>query len=265
MIKLSKRTQNSAQQSASKSSETTTVKPPKVALVCDWLINVGGAEKVLLKLHEIYPDAPIYTSKYDQKGIDWFKNADVRTGSLQKYPNFMRKLIGPLRQRYFEKLDLSAYDLVISVTGAEAKAVKAKNGLHISYCHVPTQYYWGMYEDYLKNPGFGLLNPVIRIGLRLIIKPLRKADLRATNSPDYYITISDYAKEQIKYFYNRESIVIHPPVETRVFSRRSNKGAEGLAEATAEHEGASPVTTGASDPSPKGTIIVVFNNQPRCC
>ena len=59
----------------------------KVALVCDWLTNVGGAEKVLLRIHQLYPEAPIYTSKYDPKGIDWFKDADVRTGWLQKFPS----------------------------------------------------------------------------------------------------------------------------------------------------------------------------------
>ncbi|MBR3180287.1 glycosyltransferase [Candidatus Saccharibacteria bacterium] len=194
-------------------------KAPKVALVCDWLVSVGGAEKVLLKLHQLYPDAPIYTSKYDEKGIDWFKDADVRTGSLQKYPNSMRKLLGPLRQRYFSNLDLSAYDLVISVTGAEAKAVKAKNGLHISYCHVPTQYYWQMYKDYIKNPGFGPLNFLVRFFFRLMIRPLRKADLKAAQHPDYYITISEYARELIKKYYGRDAIIIHPPVETHDFGR----------------------------------------------
>ena len=132
----------------------------KVALVCDWLTNVGGAEKVLLRIHQLYPEAPIYTSKYDPKGIDWFKDAEVRTGWLQHFPSKMRRVLGPLRQWYFSHLDLSDYDLIISVTGAEAKAVKSgkrlheagkKNvkcphGLHISYCHVPTQYYWQMYE-----------------------------------------------------------------------------------------------------------------------
>ena len=118
----------------------------KVALVCDWLTNVGGAEKVLLEMHRIFPEAPIYTSQYDPKGIDWFLDADVRTGRLQKFPISWRRILGPFRQKYFSHLDLSEYDLVISVTGAEAKAVKAPNGVHISYCHVPTQYYWQMHS-----------------------------------------------------------------------------------------------------------------------
>ena len=226
----------------------------KVALVCDWLTNVGGAEKVLLELHRLYPKAPIYTSKYSKKGIGWFDDADVRTGWLQVFPVFLRRFLGPLRQRWFSKLDLSGYDLVISVTGAEAKAVKCPNGLHISYCHVPTQYYWQMYDDYVKNPGFGVLNPVVRFFFKLMVKPLRKADFKASQAPDYYVTISEYAKELISKYYKREAVVIHPPVEVSDFKRGLNMPVEGLSEVTTENEGASPVTTGASDPSPKQAI-----------
>ena len=132
---------------------------------------------------------------------------------------------------YFSRLDLSEYDLIISVTGAEAKSVKSgrrlheegkknvKNphGMHISYCHVPTQYYWQMYDDYIKNPGFGVLNPLVRLVFRLVVRPLRRADYKAAQSPDYYVTISEYAKEMISKYYRREAIVIHPPVEVETF------------------------------------------------
>ena len=207
----------------------------RVALVCDWLTNVGGAEKVLLRIHQLYPEAPIYTSKYDPKGIDWFKDADVRTGWLQKFPSKMRRVLGPLRQWYFSHLDLSDYDLIISVTGAEAKAVKSgrrlheagkknvkrPNALHISYCHVPTQYYWQMYDEYVKNPGFGILNPLVRFFFKLMVRPLRKADLKAAQNPDYFVTISDYAKEQIKKYYGREAVVVHPGVEVEDFKMKT--------------------------------------------
>lgn len=206
----------------------------KVAIVCDWLTNVGGAEKVLLRVHKMFPKAPIYTSKYDSRGIDWFRDADVRTGWLQIFPTFLRRVLGPLRQGYFSRLDLSEYDLIISVTGAEAKSVKSgkwlerhgkksanPRGIHISYCHVPTQYYWGMYDEYMKQPGFGVLNPLVRFCFWLLVKPLRRADLKAAERPDYYVTISEYAKEQIKRYYNRDAVVIHPPVEIDEF--RFNK------------------------------------------
>lgn len=204
----------------------------KVAIVCDWLTNVGGAEKVLLEIHQMYPEAPIYTSKYDSKGIDWFRDADVRTGWLQVFPTGMRRMLGPLRQWYFSRLNLSEYDLIISVTGAEAKAVKSgrwlarhgkksKNpkGIHISYCHIPTQYYWQMYDDYLKNPGFGALNFVVRFFFKLFVRPLRSADYRAAQKPDYYITISKYAKQEFLRYYKRNAVVISPAVETEFFSK----------------------------------------------
>ena len=207
----------------------------KVAIVCDWLTNVGGAEKVLLRIHRMYPKAPIYTSKYDPKGIDWFEGADIRTGWLNKFPTWMRRVMGPLRQRYFSRLDLSEYDLIISVTGAEAKAVrsgkwlaehgkKAANsrGIHVSYCHVPTQYYWQMYDEYMRNPGFGILNPFVRFFFKMLVVPLRKADLKAAQVPDYYVTISEYAKEQFKTYYGREAVIVHPPVEIKDFQMGKN-------------------------------------------
>ena len=189
----------------------------KVALVCDWLTNVGGAEKVLFEVHRLFPEAPIYTSKYDPKGIDWFKDVDVRTGWLQKFPTKMRRILGPFRQWYFSHLNLAEYDLVISVTGAEAKAVKVPNGVHISYCHVPTQYYWQMYDDYVKNPGFGVFNPFVRFFFKLLVWPLRKADLKSAQRPDFFVTISEYAREQIEKYYGRDAVVIHPPVEIEDF------------------------------------------------
>lgn len=195
----------------------------KVALVCDWLTNVGGAEKLLLEIHKMYPKAPIYTSKYNKKGIDWFNDADVRTGWLQIFPTCLRRFLSPLRSRYFKKLDLSSYDLIISVTGAEAKGVKKGNALHICYCHVPTQYYWAMYDEYVKNPGFGILNPLVRFFFKLFVKPLRKADYKAAMRPDFFVTISQYAKEEIKKYYHRDAIVINPPVEIEGFKREGKR------------------------------------------
>lgn len=195
------------------------MRKPKVAIVCDWLTNVGGAEKVILRIHQLYPDAPIYTSMYDPKGIDWFGDAEVKTGWMQIFPSKLRRFLGPLRQIYFSHLDLSGYDLVISVTGAEAKAVRVPDGVHISYCHVPTQYYWQMYDDYLQNPGFGILNPLVRVVFRLLVAPLRRADFKSAQRPDYFVTISEYAKEQIEKYYQREAVVIHPPVEVDDFRK----------------------------------------------
>lgn len=211
-----------------------------VALVCDWLTEKGGAEKVLLELHHLYPDAPIYTSQYRKKRIDWFDDAAVKTGWLNLFPAAFRRILGPLRQLYFSHLDLSHYDLVISVTGAEAKAVRTKakpyrtatekgkyevylpmqpHTTHICYCHVPTQYYWQSYDRYLKNPGFGIFSPFVKFFFRLLVKPLRKADFVAAQQPDHFVTISSYAAEQIKKYYHRDATIIYPPVDVQKFAK----------------------------------------------
>lgn len=197
----------------------------KVAIVCDWLTNVGGAEKVLLEIHRLYPKAPIYTSKYSPSGIDWFSDADVRTGWLQIFPAFLRRILGPLRARWFRRLDLTEYDLVISVTGAEAKCIsRLKLGAkHISYCHAPTQYYWQLYDTYVKNPGFGILNPLVRFFFKLLVGPLRKKDFEGAQKVSEFVTISEYTRELIRKYYKREATVIHPPVEVEKFKNDNDK------------------------------------------
>ena len=190
----------------------------KVALVCDWLTELGGAEKVLLAFHEMYEDAPIYTSQYRPRKAHWFKGMDVRTGWLQPFPAWSRRFIVPLRQHFFAHLDLSEYDLIISVTGADAKFIQPR-GKHICFCHVPTQYYWGKYHEYLKNPGFGPLNPLIRPIFRKIAPHLRQRDFLASQKPDQFITISQFAKQEIEAFYKREAKVISPPVNIGVFTQ----------------------------------------------
>lgn len=190
----------------------------KVALVCDWLTELGGAEKVLLAFHEMYKNAPIYTSQYRSRKAHWFKGMDVRTGWLQPFPAWSRRLIVPLRQHFFAHLDLSEYDLIISVTGADAKFIQPR-GKHICFCHVPTQYYWGKYHEYLKNPGFGPLNPLIRPIFRKIAPHLRQRDFLASQNPDQFITISQFAKQEIEAFYKREAKVISPPVNIGVFTQ----------------------------------------------
>jgi glycosyltransferase involved in cell wall biosynthesis len=186
----------------------------KVALVCDWLTGFGGAERVVLELHKMFPDAPIYTSQYNPNKIDWFKDADVRTGWLQKLPSGLKKFLPVLRARYFSRLNLNGYDLVISAGGAEAKAVRTDSStVHINYCYAPTHYYWSRYDYYMKHPGFGAFNWPARLGLRLLVGPLRHWDRKAAQRADHVIAISTHIQKEIKKYYGRESVVIHPPVD----------------------------------------------------
>src|SRR5690606_13592710 len=162
-------------------------KSPKVAIVCDWLIG-GGAEKVVLELHNMFPDAPIYTS-YVTKRWKRELHGKVKTGFLQYWPfSKIRKYIPFLRILYFTTLRLKKYDVIISSSGAEAKGVKTrKDQVHVSYMHAPTHYYWGRYDEYIANPGFGRFDWLARLGLKLLIGPLRRWDYKAAQRPDYII------------------------------------------------------------------------------
>lgn len=197
---------------------------PRIAIVCDWLTNIGGAERVVYELHRLYPDAPIYTSQYDADKLDWFADADVRTTWLQNLPKGLRKFLPVLRACAFSRLDLRDYDIVISSSGAEAKAVRRlkKDALHISYCHSPTHYYWSRYIEYIKNPGFGWLDPLARLGLKVLAKPMRIWDYRAAQRPDVMIANSHHIQARIRDYYNRESTVIFPPVDMKRFQKAAN-------------------------------------------
>lgn len=202
---------------------------PKVAIVHDWLVG-GGAERVVLELHRMYPDAPIYTSYATD---EWRKrlNGTVVTGFLQNWPfGPLRKLLPLLRIWWFTHLDLSEYDVVISSSGnGEAKGVKTHaHTTHICYCHSPTHFYWRNYELYLRQPGFGRFDPLARLGLRLLIGPLRRWDLRASKRPDYYIANSTHIQQDIKKYYNRDAAVIFPPVDTTRFKPLAHKTRHGF-------------------------------------
>ena len=176
----------------------------KVAIVCDWLTGIGGAERVVLELHKLYPEAPIYTSQYTPSKIDWFDGVDVRTGWLQKLPPQLKKFLPVLRAWYFSHLDLSNYDLVLSASGAEAKGVTTgPNTVHVSYCHSPTHYYWQRYDEYLAHPGLPRgLNWLGRLGLKMLVSPLRRWDKRAAKRPTALIANSTHIQAMIKKLIN---------------------------------------------------------------
>ncbi|HUD06347.1 MAG TPA: glycosyltransferase [Candidatus Saccharimonadales bacterium] len=196
-----------------------------VAIVCDWLTSIGGAERVVFALHQMFPTAPIYTSQYNPKAINWSSNADVRmSGFLQRLPVVLRKFLPAFRAWYFSHLDLSSYDLVISSSGAEAKSVRTGPlTIHVCYCHAPTHYYWMRYESYIKNPGFQKFDWLAKFGLRLLVKPMRRWDKKVAQRPDYMIANSSFTRSEIKKYYGRDSVIIHPPIDIDRFSPKVEK------------------------------------------
>jgi glycosyltransferase involved in cell wall biosynthesis len=189
---------------------------PKVAIVYDWLTNMGGAERVVLSIHKAFPGAPIFTSVFDPEGCPQFKDLDIRTTWLQRLPKALRKrhqLFPLFRTHAFRRLDLKEYDIVISVSSAEAKAVRVRpDARHICYCLTPTRYYWSHYEEYKREPGLGPLNPFVRLFLPAFVGLLRRLDLRAAQGVTEFVAISSAIASRIKTFYGRESTIIYPPV-----------------------------------------------------
>lgn len=204
----------------------------KVAIVHDWLTNMGGAEPVVLEISKLFPDAPIYTSVYDSGAMPAFRDKDVRTTYLQKVlPKKLRykHVLWPvLRSFAFRKLDLSEYDIIISSASAEAKSIKKRSdAIHICYCHTPTRYYWSHYEEFKKEFNFGIATPLIRPFIPLFVGWMRKKDLASVKGVDYFIANSEVTKKRIKQYYKRDAVVLHPPVDTKKFIDTTLKSSRG--------------------------------------
>lgn len=202
---------------------------PRVAIVCDFLTVMGGAENVVLAMHEAFPDAPIYTAIYNEKKMPQFKELDVRTSRLQKYPRIIRKyhkLFPTLAVKAMRKLDLSEFDIILTSSYLHGHQVTKtrKDQVVINYCHTPPRYYWSHYDEYRKNPGYGKLNPIVRTLMPLMVPHQRALDIEAADKVDVFIANSTETQQRIADYYERKSIVIHPPVDTRRFAPSKNRG-----------------------------------------
>lgn len=189
----------------------------KVAIVHDWLTNMGGAEQVVRVLHEMFPEAPIYTSLFipDKLSSD-LAVADVRTSFLQRLPKWLRRqqLLLPLMPLAFEFFDLSQYDLVISSSSACAKGiVTSVDTQHICYCYTPMRYAWDFTHEYIN--GTGRLKKWIA---KILMHKIRQWDRLSADRVDYFIAISSVVQQRIKKHYRRDSVVLYPPVEINRFA-----------------------------------------------
>jgi glycosyltransferase involved in cell wall biosynthesis len=191
--------------------------PMRVALVHDWLVTLGGADRVLLALHALFPQAPVYTTVFDPSRLPGaFAALDVRPSWLQRLPrrDGWHRWLVPLMPLAVRAFDLRGYDLVISSSHACAKGVAVPPGAtHICYCYTPMRYAWDQRDAYLAafpRP----LRPAARATLRW----LRRWDAATAASVHHFVAISHFVAERIRRYYGRPAAVIFPPVDTDFFT-----------------------------------------------
>lgn len=183
----------------------------RIALVYDRVNKWGGAERVLLSLHKLFPDAPLFTSVYDRQKALWAKIFDVKTSFLKYFPiaKTSHELFALFMPVAFESFSFDEFDVVISITSEAAKGIITKpHTLHICICLTPTRYLWSGYDEYFSNSA-------VRFFSKPVIAYLRSWDLLASKRPDFYIAISNNVRNRIKKYYRRDSSVIYPPLTLR--------------------------------------------------
>lgn len=190
----------------------------KVALIHDHLAQMGGAEKVLQVLVEMFPQAPIYTLLYDEKNIKKnFPQSIILPSIIQKLPGSIRhyKWYMPFMPMAIEFCDLRDYDLVISSASAFAKGViTAPDALHICYCHTPTRYLWSDTHQYINDLKY---NKYFKKIISLILNYVRMWDRLAADRVDVFVANSRTVQKRIKKYYKREAEIIYPNIEEEKF------------------------------------------------
>ncbi len=198
----------------------------KIALVHDWLINPGGAEKCLEVFHELYPAAPLYTLLYSAKTAETlnFEPEKVTASHLQKRPGILKNYRKYLALLPFaiEQFDLSEFDIILSSSHCVAKGVLSKGEqLHICYCHTPVRYAWDLTHEYLRENS--LEKGFKSLLARIVLHYIRLWDLHSANRVDYFIANSQYTARKIWRTYRRRAEVIYPPVNLQFFQPRQAK------------------------------------------
>jgi glycosyltransferase involved in cell wall biosynthesis len=199
----------------------------KTAIVHEWLVNYAGSERCVESFTNIWQDAPVFAlvdflNEEERKII--LKGRKAQTSFIQKLPlakTHHRKYL-PLFPLAIEQFDLNNYDLVLSSSHAVAKGVLTNSDqLHICYCYTPMRYAWDLYHIYLKEAG--LLTGISGLAAKMILHKLRTWDIISSNRVDHFVAISNHISKRIKKTYNRDSVVIYPPVDVHLFECNPDK------------------------------------------
>lgn len=189
----------------------------KIALVFDWMTNNGGAEKVNLVLHKMFPQAPIFTSIFNSEAIKGFEKAAITTSFIQNLPFAKNKhqLYLSLMPYAYEQFDLSNYDIVISSSHACSKGVITKpDTMHICYCHTPMRYAWDNWHSYIREYK---MNRIFKSFAKKSMHKIRMWDRLSADRVDHFIANSETTKKRIRKYYRRYSDVVHPMIDCKKF------------------------------------------------
>lgn len=198
----------------------------KTAIVCDWLVAIGGAEKFLGHLLQCYPNADLFAvvDFVEPEQREFLQNKSIKTTFIQKLPFAKQRYRSylPLMPLAIEQLDVSGYDLIISSSHAVAKGViTGPDQIHISYVHSPMRYAWDLQHQYLRETG--LDKKWKGIFARYFLHKLRLWDLRSANGVDHFVANSHFIARRIKKTYQRHADVIYPPIEISRFAPNAMK------------------------------------------
>ncbi len=189
----------------------------KVALVHDFFCNLGGSDAVAQALHQLFPDAPVYTLIVADRNweADVLQGMALRFSFLQRIPWARRshQPFLPLFPTAIEQFDLRDYDLIISSSHSCAKGViTPAETLHVCYCHTPMRYAWDMYPEYTRPMG-----RLSRAVTALVMHYVRLWDVLSAARVDHFVANSRFVARRIWKYYHREATVIYPPVDTAYF------------------------------------------------
>jgi glycosyltransferase involved in cell wall biosynthesis len=191
---------------------------PRVALVHDWLTGMRGGEKVLEMLCEMYPQADLLTLVHVRNSVSpAIERLRPRTSFLQKLPGIGRfyRYCLPLFPMAIEQFDLDRYDVVISTSHCAAKAVvKTGRARHLCYCFTPMRYAWDQFDAYFGQQQVGRTRNRV---FRVVLDALARWDAATAGRVDRYVAISQHVASRIRRYYNRDAIVIYPPVDTAFY------------------------------------------------
>jgi len=195
-----------------------TLEDAKVALSHDWLLSIGGGERCLAIFAELFPDASIYTSIFRPEVMGGLIPEDrVWPSFLNNWPEYFRRrhrMLLPLMPVAFSQFDIGDVDLILSSSHCAAKGIRKPEGaVHACFCYSPMRYVWDLYETYLAG-----MKGITRYMFRQFAPPLRKWDKLTAGEVDVFIAISDFIAERIKRVYERDSVVIYPPVDCLRFT-----------------------------------------------